>query len=185
MVFPNTQRTDENEYELFKNTQMQYIDSPFVLTAALHKPEGRPISRLPIIRKQDDPVAWLKRHLSVSFPRIMEVSLSADDPEEAADIVTAVVDAYKSEVVDNEMDKRRQRVSELERLYTDKDQEVRNRRNDLKQLAEQLGTAESETLNLKQKLTLEELALYRQSIGTARFRGGAAAKRIGLASSRT
>ncbi len=91
----------------------------------------------------------------------MKVSLTADNPEEANKIVSAVVDAYKSEVVDNEMNKRRDRVSELERLYTDKDQEVRNRRNDLKLLAEQLGAAETENLNLKQKLTLEELALYR------------------------
>jgi polysaccharide biosynthesis transport protein len=175
MVFPNTQRTDENEYELFKNTQMQYINSTFVLTAALHKPEGHPISRLPIIRKQDEPVAWLKSHINVSFPlkgEVMEVSLSADDSEEAVDIVTAVVDAYKSEIVDNEMNKRRERLNELERIYTDNDQLVRNKRNDLKQLAEQLGTAESETLNLKQKLTLEELAVYRNQLAQRDFEVG-------------
>ena len=131
MVFPNVQRTDENEYELFKNTQIEYIISPFVLAAALHKPEGRPISRLPIIRKQDDPVAWLKSHLSVSSPghsEIIKVSLSADDPEEAADIVTAVVDAYKSQAVDTEMEKRRERVNELEQIYTNNEQMVHNKR---------------------------------------------------------
>jgi hypothetical protein len=58
LVFPNPDPTNENEYELFKNTQMQYFSSPFVLTAALHKPEGNPISRLPILQKQDDPVIW-------------------------------------------------------------------------------------------------------------------------------
>jgi len=175
MLSSNAQPTYENEYELFKNTQMQYFNSFFVLSAALHKPEGSPISRLPILKKQDDPVAWLKRHLSVSSPRhsqIIEISLSADDPDEAADIVTAVVDAYKSEVIDVEMDRRRQRVNELDRLYTDKDLEVRNKRNDLKQLAEQLGTAETENLNLKQKLTLEELAAYRQELARREFEVG-------------
>jgi chromosome segregation ATPase len=182
MVFPNTQRTDENEYELFKNTQMQYINSDFVLNAALHRPEGHPISRLPILRKQADPVAWLKSHLYVSFPlkgEVMEVSLSADDSEEAADIVTAIVEAYKSEVVDNEMNKRRDRVSELERLYTDNDQIVRNRRNDLKLLAEQLGAAETENLNLKQKLTLEELALYRNQLAQHDFEIGRLRSELG------
>ena len=42
--------------------------------------------------------------------------------------------------------------------------EVRNERNKLKDLAEQLGTGEAETLNLKQKLTLEELATYRKQL---------------------
>ncbi|MGD0516260.1 MAG: hypothetical protein ABSA26_01885 [Thermoguttaceae bacterium] len=160
---------------MFKNTQMQYFNSHFVLSAALNKPEGNPISRLPILQKQDDPVAWLKRHLSVSSPdhsQVIEISLSADEPDEAADIVTAVVDAYKSEVIDVEMDRRRQRVNELDRLYTDKDLEVRNKRNDLKQLAEQLGTAETENLNLKQKLTLEELAAYRQELARREFEVG-------------
>ncbi len=172
MVFPNAQRTDENEYELFKNTQMQYINSHFVLATALHKPDGRPISRLPILRKQDDPVAWLQRHLSVSSPghsEIIKVSLSADDPEEAADIVTAVVDAYKTEVIDSEMEKRRSRVNELEQIYTNNEQLVHNKRNDLKQLAEQLGAAETENLNLKQKLTLEELVLYRNQLAKRDF----------------
>jgi hypothetical protein len=175
MLSSNAQPTYENEYELFKNTQMQYFSSSFVLSAALQKPEGSPISRLPILKKQDDPVAWLKRHLSVSSPRhsqIIEISLSADAPEEAADIVNAVVEAYKSEVIDVEIDSRRQRVNELDRLYTDKDLEVRNKRNDLKQLAEQLGTAETENLNLKQKLTLEELATYRQELARSAFEVG-------------
>jgi hypothetical protein len=175
LVFPNPDPTNENEYELFKNTQMQYFNSHFVLSAALNKPEGNPISRLPILQKQDDPVAWLKRHLSVSSPdhsQVIEISLSADEPDEAADIVTAVVDAYKSEVIDVEMDKRKQRVDELDRLYTEKDLDVREKRRQLKQLAEQLGTAETENLNLNQKLTLEELATYRQELARSEFEVG-------------
>ncbi len=137
------------------------------MAAALRRPEGQPISRLPILKHQEDPVVWLQNKLSVSFPlkgEVMAISLSTDDPEDASDIVTAVVDAYKAEIVDAEMEKRRQRLSELERLYTDKEQEVRNKRNQLKQLAEQLGTSEQGNLNLKQKLTLEELATYRQQL---------------------
>jgi polysaccharide biosynthesis transport protein len=175
MLSSNSQQTDEKEYELFKKTQMEYVSSAFVLKAALHKPEDSPISRLPIIRKQDDPVAWLHKHLRVSFPlngEVMEVSLAADDPDDAAKIVTAVVEAYKSEVADAEMDKRRARLNEIERLYTDKDQEVRNKRNDLRQLAEQLGTAETETLNLKQKLVLEELATFRNQLAQRDFEIG-------------
>jgi uncharacterized protein involved in exopolysaccharide biosynthesis len=175
MVYPNAQRTDENEYELFKNTQEQYVLSRFVLLSALRKPAESPISRLPIIKGQKDPVDWLMRKISVSFPgksEIMEIKLTTYDPKDAAEIVTAVMDAYLSEVVDDEKDKRRQRVSELDRLYTDKDLEVRNERNDLKQLAEQLGTAETANLNLKQKLALEELAAYRQELARSELETG-------------
>jgi len=176
MVFTSPNNlTVESEYELFKNTQMNFVSSNFVLAAALHKPEDSPISRLPILKSQKDPVQWLMKKLSVSFPlkgEVMKVEITTSNAEEANKIVAAVVDAYKSEVVDNEMNKRRDRISELEGLYTAKDQEVRNKRNDLKLLAEQLGAAETENLNLKQKLTLEELALYRNQSAQRDFEVG-------------
>ncbi|MGA2796328.1 MAG: polysaccharide biosynthesis tyrosine autokinase [Thermoguttaceae bacterium] len=175
MVFTSNNMTVETEYELFKNTQMQYVSSNFVLAAALHRPEDNPISRLPILKNQRDPIQWLMKKLSVSFPQkgeFMKVEVTTSNAEEANKIVAAVVDAYRSEVVDSEMKKRRDRVDELERLYTEKDQEVRNRRGDLKLLAEQLGAAETENLNLKQKLTLEELALYRNQSAQRDFEIG-------------
>ena len=69
MVFASNNQTVESEYELFKNTQMQYVRSNFVLASALHKPEDSPISRLPILKSQKDPVQWLMKKLSVSFPQ--------------------------------------------------------------------------------------------------------------------
>ena len=64
MVFNQNNLPVESEYELFKNTQMQYVSSNFVLDAALHKPEDNPISRLPILKGQKDPVEWLKKKLT-------------------------------------------------------------------------------------------------------------------------
>ncbi len=46
----------------------------------------------------------------MSFPgdaEIMEVSLTADDPAEAATLVQAVVDAYLREVVNTDADRKR------------------------------------------------------------------------------
>ena len=175
MVFANADRTDESEFENFKSTQVQLIQNRFVLSTALKKPEDNPIFRLEILKEQVDPIAWLSKNISVSFPgksELMQISIGTYNPREAALIVTAVLEAYMSEVVDSEKDQRRQRISELDRLYTDKDQEVRNKRNELKQLAEQLGTAETENLSLKQKLTLEELASYRQELVRSQFEVG-------------
>jgi succinoglycan biosynthesis transport protein ExoP len=169
LVFPSGREPSMAEYELFKNTQAQYVKNPFVLSAALRKEE---INRLPILKQQDDPISWLRQNLKVSFPghaEIMEISLAADNADEAGAIVTAVLDAYMSEVIDTERDRRRQRISELDRVYSEKETEVRNRRSELKRLAEQLGTAETETLNLKQRLTLDELASYRQELVRSQF----------------
>ncbi len=175
LVFSSGEHPYEPEFEIFKNTQLQLIMNRFVLSAALRRPEENPISRRPILKNQNDQAGWLMKNLSVSFPgkaELMEISLTTYDPKEAADIVTAVVDAYMNEVVDYEKDQRRVHLSELDRVWTDKDQEVRNKRNELKQLADQLGTAVSETLNLKQKLTLEELATYRQELARSEFELG-------------
>src|SRR3989304_3163279 len=165
-------RMSETEYDIFKNTQIQLIRNRFVLSAALRKPG---IKDKTILKKQQDPVSWLMGNLSVSFPlkaEVMEISLTTYNAQEAADIVTAVLEAFMTEVIDAETAQRRQRISELERVQTTKEGEVRNRRSELKQLAEQLGTAETEALNLKQKLTLEELANYRQELVRNQFEIG-------------
>jgi succinoglycan biosynthesis transport protein ExoP len=172
LVFSTGQRPYEAEFEIFKNTQMQYIRNPFVLSTALNKPE---INRLAVLRKEVDPVMWLMEKVSVSFPgkaEFMEISLTTDKAQDAANIVTAVVDAYMTEVVERERDQRRTRISELDRVYTEKESEVRNRRSELKRLADQLGTAEKETISLKQRLTLDELASFRQELVRSQFEVG-------------
>jgi len=175
LVASDSIRLNESEYDIFKNTQIQLIQNRFVLLAALRKPEDNPIHRLGIFKDEKDPVGWLLKKISVSFPgraEVMEIRLTTYDPKEASQIVSAVVAAYMSEVVDVEKDLRRRRLSELDRVFIDKDQEVRNKRNELKQLAEQLGTAETENLNLKQKLTLEELAMDRQELVRSQYEVG-------------
>jgi len=164
--------TDRDRFEIYKNTQQQRLLSRFVLLAALRKPE---VVKLPSIQRaqQDgDLVVWLLRRLSVGFPgkaEIMQVSITHDNAREAATLVAAVVDAYMTEVVNVEGEQKRQRLSELDRIVTEKETEVRSKRNDLKKLADQLGTSDTETLTLKQKLALEELTIYRQEMAKIKF----------------
>ena len=163
-------------------TQQQLVPSRFVLLAALRKPE---VAKLPVIQyeeKNGDPVEWLMGRISVGFPgraEIMEVSLTREDPKEAAALVQAVVDAYMKEVVNAEQDLKRNRLSELDRAYVEKETEVRSKREDLKKLAEQLGTSDTETLTLKQKLALEELTIYRHGVGKVPIRRATHGQRVG------
>ena len=163
---------DRDRFEIYKNTQQQLVSSRFVLLAALRKPE---ISRLPVIKHEQrtgDPVRWLEKQLSVGFPgraEIMSVSLSRRDPKEATTLVQAVVRAYLDEVVNAELDQKRERLNELTSAYIEKEGEAREKREALKTLAAQLGTSDKETLTLQQQLALEELTIYRNEMARSQF----------------
>ena len=76
-------------------------------------------------------------------------------------LVNAVVDAYMAEVVDAERKKLDNRIGELKGIQIAKAQEVKDGLNDLRKMAQNLGASETETLNIKQKNTLDELQIYR------------------------
>lgn len=158
---------DPVRFNIYKRTQQQLIQSTFVLTAALRKPEVAKLRSIQDVQKLDDPVQWLKARLRVTFPgdgEVMEVSIGRNDPEEAAILVRAVVDAYLSEVVNAERDQKRVRLSELDRAYVEKEQDVRERREDLKKLAETLGTSDNGALSIKQTIAMEKLAIQRKEL---------------------
>ena len=161
------QGSARDRFEIYKCTQRELLLSRFVLSAALRDPK---VVRLPSIRqtqKTGDAVARLKGRLRVTFPgqaEIMEVSLTADDPEEAATLVQAVADSYLREVVNTEVDKKRARLRELDRAVADKVRDIRARREELKKLAARSGTSATENLTEKQKAFLEELFLCRHQL---------------------
>jgi capsular exopolysaccharide synthesis family protein len=162
ILFSNAFQTAS--YEIYRSTQQQYLLSRYVLMAALRQPQ---VAELQAIREHPDPVTWVQQNLRVRFPgnsELMEVSFTSGKPEESATIVNAVVDAYLQEVVGVELAERRQRLDELDQLYSEKEAELRKRRNDLMQLAEQLQTGDSEALNLKERSALQRFSMFRQEL---------------------
>jgi len=179
-----------DRFDIYKATQQQLLVSRFVLIAALREPA---VVGLPAVRhaqKSGDPIKWLKSQVHVTFPgnaEIMEVSLTADDPDEAVTLLRAVVDAYLHGVVNAEQDRKRARLAEVDKAVNEKEQEIRASRESLKKLAATLGTSATGNLTLKQKLALEELSLYRQELARTqsevrRFRAELAAAQAGLKS---
>ncbi len=173
IAFENgSQAVNKEAFEIYKSTQQQLVLSRFVLMAALRRPEVAKLACIQDEQDNGDPVTWLAKRMSVTYPgkaEFMEVSLTRDDANACTTLVRAVVDAYMTEVVNAERDQKRQRLSELDRAYVEKETEIRSKREDLKKLAEQLGTSDTETLTLKQKLVLEELTLYRQEMAKNQF----------------
>jgi uncharacterized protein involved in exopolysaccharide biosynthesis len=79
----------------YVQTQIQLIRSDSVLNAALAKPG---ISNLPMVASSKDPMVDLREKLGVTIvgenTYLIRVALGSKDPNEAAAIVNAVVDAY-------------------------------------------------------------------------------------------
>lgn len=159
-----------NAFAVFKDTQEQLIRSPLVTMAALRDPE---LAALPPIRKRGPAAAqWLAEEIAVRFPgdaEIMLVSITRRNPQEAATLVNAVVDAYMEEVVGRSAQERQDRLNELQQVTVAKEAELREQRNRLDQLAEQFGTGEDEAMRLKQQLVQQELADYRREYMRAQF----------------
>ena len=157
-------------FDIYKNTQSQQIKSRYVLQAALR---DREIAALPSVREHEpDAPTWLAGEINVTFPEkgeIMQVGLVGCDPVEITKLVNAVVGAYMREVVDVERNQRVIRRNELDKLCADKETEVRNKRNDMKQLADQLGTQDSDTLSLKQQAAVQQYADYQRQLMQVRF----------------
>jgi len=169
VLFPTADRGGPS-FDIYKATQLEYLRSRFVLIAALRQPE---VSRLPSIQEQLDPVQWVAQNLSVRFPgnsEFMNVSFSSTRPEETAVLVNAIVDAYMREVVDTEQRERRERLSELDQLYAEKESELRKLENDLKTLSQQLETGDSQALSLKQQITLQQFSTYRSELINVQLR---------------
>ena len=168
-MIPSPAQYVQFEYDTYKNTQKQLLLNRLVLNAALHKTG---IIKLPTLQDHTDSVDWLTNHLQVTFPdnaEIMQVSVSGANRKERAMLVNAVVDAYLAEVVDAERSKRAERISELKGIQIGKMQEVKDALNDLRKMADSLGTSESDTLNLRQKNILDELAALRNELIPSQF----------------
>ena len=160
---------DRDRFDIYKNTQQQLLVSRFVLQAALRTPEVNKLASVQREQATGDPVKWLAGRLSVSFPgraEIMQVSLSGDDPKEATTLVNAVVNAYLAEVVNAERDQKRQRLSELDRAYVEKETDIRNKREELKKLAQVQGS--TEVANLEHAAAVKELTRCQEEMGEIR-----------------
>ena len=156
--------TDRSRFDIYRNTQVQLLQSRFVLRAALRNPK---VAKLPSIQRHKgagDVESWLSRQLHVDFPgdaEIMRVILFGDSPKDAATLANAIVDAYMTEVVNGEQDKKRRRFDDLERICGEKEQQMRNKREEFKGLTAAAGGSDPEMLSVRQRLILEEVALYR------------------------
>jgi polysaccharide biosynthesis transport protein len=142
-------------FDIFKRTQRQYIRSPHILTSVLQREEvASKIKAGPT-----DPLAWLQQIVSVTYPddaEIMLVSVRMDDRETAETIANKIVDVYLEDVNDAERQQKISRMNDLEKAYADSEANLRKKRNEIRQYADALGTADGGGLTLSQKNAVQE-----------------------------
>ena len=150
------EKDDPAEFEGYRATQMQLFKSPYVLIAALrdHKVQKQPS----IIREEarHHAVAWLGEEIRVKCPDektgVLTVSLTSSDADEAAVLVNAVVAAYINEVVNLDRQQRRERLGVLQKIYAEKEEEVRIKRQQLKQELENIGAGDEQSMAARTQL---------------------------------
>ncbi|MEO1525485.1 MAG: hypothetical protein AAFX06_08610 [Planctomycetota bacterium] len=158
LVFEGREGT---EFAIFQGTQKELVSTRLVAIAAL-----RDITDSSILQ-QEHPVEWMMDNVVVDTPantELMRVSVVATKSANPVDIVNATVDAYLVEVVNRERDTRQRRLVGIETVLGDKQTEARRKRSELKRIAEQLGTGDSETLSIKQQWLVQELGFVRRQI---------------------
>lgn len=155
VVFEQESQPDFGSYQ---RTTIALIKSRLVLNSALKQPGIRDLT---IVQMQHDPVAWLEKQLLIDFsvgPEILRIAMNGENPEQLTKLVAAVRDAYLTEVVDKEKNRRRDNLKEIEKLHKDRDIQLRDKRARLRELSESVGSGDPKSIALKQQFALENLA---------------------------
>src|SRR5208282_718753 len=139
------------------NSHQSLVTSSFVINAALRDPRLK--NRACIVREdaKHNAIRWLTEEIHAEFPfknaGIMVVTATELDKEDAAAMVNAVVAAYMNEVVNVETQQGRDRLSELQRICADKENEVRTKKEQLKRELEIIG-GDEQSIQIKNSLAM-------------------------------
>jgi len=167
-----------------RNAQATLMTSKFVLNAALRKPG---IAQQPDIRDERDPVTWLQRNIKVSFPgrsEILQIAMTGEDPSQLVKLVNAVKDAYMEEVVAVERESHLRRKRVLEQSYLRNLEQIKKKTYLFRELADQLGTSDSDAARQRQIHALDTLTTLRDRVNELRGRIGGMDRKVAILKAR-
>jgi len=157
----NEMRSDATS---FRQTQVALLKSRLVLNAALRQSK---VAELSVVRARPDAIAWLEKELKVtpaSSPEILGVWLSGEQPQELVVLVNAIVAAYMQEIVNKDHVKRQSRLDHLKEIAAKYDENLRRKRRTLRELAENVGSSDKQTLAMKQLFSVEQFHLTQKEL---------------------
>jgi hypothetical protein len=136
----------DDNFDDFRRMQTALVKSQYVLQSALNKLPSMSSGKA---KEQTYSVAWLGENLQVDLlgPEIMRIGIDRGTPEEAAELIEAVVNAYV------ELANHREQQDQIDRLQQ------------LKRLQELLrNSLDQKVHNLPEKQDFEPLMLQRESV---------------------
>lgn len=129
----------EDRQQAFASTQVELLRSPLVLGAVVREPD---IAQYPEIKSQKDAERWLAKELSVSAvgkSELHRISIKASQPEHAARIVNAVLDAYFKLIEQDETGRTGRVITLLEEERERRGMEVAALRTEVQDLRKRAG----------------------------------------------
>jgi hypothetical protein len=115
----------EEDYERYRRDQADLVKGPTVLARAMDysdRQSNQKVADLKVVKRQQEPLAWLEKHLRVDLPRDSEtlrISFEAGSPEDQLLVVTAVTGAYLEESHHQQTRLRQTRLQKLANLFSD------------------------------------------------------------------
>ena len=146
----------QTDYLTFQKTQTALITGRGVLKEVINDPE---VARLPTIREvtaqQNDPTDWLAKQVSADFAKgseILTVSMNGDLPKDIAVIVNKIIEQYMKRVDVDGSGERKNRIEKLRALWDRYQQDLKQKRTTMRQLAVEAGSDDKATLAIKSQL---------------------------------
>jgi polysaccharide biosynthesis transport protein len=147
--------------ETDRRTQIALIKS-LVLNRVLLQPD---IAGLDVVKKQNDPGAWLEKEIKAEFTgKILRLSLSTDNPIEVTSLIRAVTRTYISEVANKEKLERLERNRALETYYEKLQKQLESKRGSLRNLSVALGTKDGRSLSTQQRLAIARQTMAEEEL---------------------
>jgi hypothetical protein len=138
---------EADEFRRFKRSQADLMKSRSVLSEVLKDPK---VAKLDLMRRQSDPVEWLRANLVVAGAdednELLRISLSGDIPEKST-LVNRIARAYVQETINVITKELWSRRDELQKIYNEYQSRLEQRRSDLMKM--KLGDAKSKGVDLE------------------------------------
>jgi succinoglycan biosynthesis transport protein ExoP len=159
-----TTAESRTDYGTYQRTQVALIKGRSIFKKFLNRPE---IAGMSLVRAQRDPIKWLEEEVRVDFAggsEILRVSLSGDQPRDLATLVNGLVEVYVKEVEDQERRARQGRLVALKETHQRYQATLKSKQQEMKKLAESVGTNDKTAVALRQQFDLERLTMAQRDL---------------------
>ncbi|VTR90797.1 Capsular exopolysaccharide biosynthesis protein OS=Singulisphaera acidiphila (strain ATCC BAA-1392 / DSM 18658 / VKM B-2454 / MOB10) GN=Sinac_5456 PE=4 SV=1 [Gemmata massiliana] len=165
-IFPGQAASDPNEFESYRQAQAAMIRRRLTLNQAL---KDEKVANLSVVRKQNDPLAWLHDNLRVSFDssqEFMRVEIDGKDEGEYIVLLRALATAYLQDVEERDRGAQRARLAKLEDVHRSYRSETEKSHHRLDVIAAALGAKDRTTLAVLDSLHRDELRTATRDLQT-------------------